>query len=108
MEGTNCNEDTVFVLAQFGAAELPIPLTAAQYAATLQATFGPAAAQVLAHYPVTSSVSPDQALANAVTDSRFACPARTADTLFSAVTPTYAYDFSDPHPFDLIQLPFTP
>jgi len=108
LEGTNLNEDTVFVLAQISATGVPIPLTAAQYAATLQATFGSAAAQVLAHYPVTSSVSPDQALANAVTDSRFACPAHTADTLFSAGTPTYAYEFSDPNPFELIQLPFTP
>ena len=108
LEGTNLNEDTIFVLAQISATGTPIPLTAAQYGAILQAMFGAASAQVLAHYPVTSSVSPDQALADAVTDSRFACPAHMADMLFAGGMRTYAYEFSDPNPFELIPLPLTP
>jgi para-nitrobenzyl esterase len=109
LEGTNRNEDTVFLLAQISATGSPIPLTLAQYVAMLQATFGAAAPQVLAHYAVSSTVSPDQALADAMTDSRFACPAQMADSLFArAGIQTFAYEFSDPNPFELIQLPFTP
>ena len=108
LEGTNLNEDSIFLLAQIGATGVAVPLTTAQYTATLQAVFGGNAAQVLARYPVTSAVSPDQAFVNVITDARFACPAQTADTLFSAGTLTYAYEFSDPNPFELLQLPVTP
>lgn len=108
MEGTNRNEDTIFVLAQISASGKAIPLTAAQVQATIQAQFGSNAAQVLAHYPLNGSVSPDQTLANLVTDSRFACPAQTADTLFAQKTPTFAYEFSDPNPFELLQVGTTP
>ncbi|HET8846084.1 MAG TPA: carboxylesterase family protein [Ktedonobacteraceae bacterium] len=108
IEGTNRNEDTIFVLAQISATGKAIPLTAEQYQTTVQRMFGTNAPQVLAQYPVTSSVSPDQALANLVTDARFACPANTANTLFSAGTFTFAYEFSDPNPFQLLQVGTTP
>jgi para-nitrobenzyl esterase len=108
MEGTNLNEDTIFVLAQISATGKAIPITAAQYQAIVQGMFGSNAAQVLAHYPVTSTVSPDQALANLVTDARFSCPAQTADTLLSTRTLTFAYEFSDVNPFELLSVGTTP
>ena len=98
IEGTNHDEGALFVLLQFIASG---KMSTAQYTASLQKLFGPVAAQVQAAYPVTSSTSPDQAYTRVVTDVAFACPARTADGLFAAGVPTYAYEFNDPNPLGI-------
>jgi para-nitrobenzyl esterase len=108
LEGTNRNEDTIFVLAQISATGVAIPLTASQYTAEVELMFGSEASQVLAQYPLSSAISPDAQLANLVTDARFSCPANTADNLFSKGTLTYAYEFSDPNPFQLLAGSLTP
>jgi para-nitrobenzyl esterase len=93
------------VFAQISASGTPTPLTTAQYEGIIQASFGAAAGQVLARYPVTSTISPDLALANEITDAGFACPAHTANQLFAKSTRTYAYEFSDPNPIELVPTP---
>jgi para-nitrobenzyl esterase len=104
IEGTNHDEGALFVLLQFLASGR---LTAAGYTANLQKLFGPAAPLVQARYPVNSSTSPDQAYARVFTDVAFACPAHTADRLFAASVPTYAYEFNDPDPLGIDALATT-
>lgn len=71
-------------------------LTAQQYTDQITATYGPAASQVLAHYPLTGYASPYLAMSALLTDSTFACHTYwTADT-FAGQVPTYVYEFDDP------------
>jgi para-nitrobenzyl esterase len=108
IEGTNHDEDRLFVAIQFDLAGHPIA-TAAQYAALVQATFGANAAKVLARYPLDSFANGSIAWATVVTDSRFSCPARAADALLSAHVPTFAYEFNDPNaPEFIVQDPVMP
>jgi para-nitrobenzyl esterase len=107
MEGTNHDEDRLFVALQFDLAGRPV--TAAQYPALIAAQFGAAASSVLAQYPLAAFANPSLALATVVTDSRFACGARLADRLLSAAVPTFAYEFNDPNaPEFLVQDPVMP
>jgi para-nitrobenzyl esterase len=93
MEGSN-HDEFRFFLATDGA---PKP-TAAGYGAAIGATLGLAsatAARVAARYPLRRYPSSDIALAAAVTDAAFACPARAASQALSRYVPTYQYEFSD-------------
>jgi len=108
VEGTNHDEDRLFVALQFDLTGHPIA-TAGQYAALVQASFGAAAPAVLAQYPFASFANGSIAWATVVTDSRFTCPARAADALLSAHVPTFAYEFNDPNaPEFLVQDPVMP
>jgi para-nitrobenzyl esterase len=93
MEGTNHDEDRLFVALQFDLAGHPV--TAQQYPALVQALAGANAPSVLARYPLSSFASPSLAWATVVTDSRFACGALLADGLLAAHVPTFAYEFND-------------
>jgi para-nitrobenzyl esterase len=93
MEGTNHDEDRLFVALQFDLAGHPV--TAQQYPALVQALAGAHAAQVLARYPLSSFASPSLAWATVVTDARFSCGALLADGLLAAHVPTFAYEFND-------------
>ncbi len=93
MEGTNHDEDRLFVALQFDLAGHPV--TAAQYPLLVQGLAGANAPRVLAQYPLSSFSSPSLAWATVVTDSRFACGALLADGLLSAHVPTFAYEFND-------------
>ncbi|WP_369232728.1 carboxylesterase/lipase family protein [Streptomyces sp. R21] len=71
-------------------------LTADEYRAAVGAQYGDAAAQVLAHYPLSSYDSPYLAMSALTTDSTFACHTqRTASSLARQV-PTHEYEFDDP------------
>ena len=95
IEGTNHDEDRLFVALQFDLIQKPV--TADQYPAMVQASYGARAAAVLAAYPLGRFSSPSLAWATVVTDSRFSCPARVADAMLSAQVPTFAYEFNDPN-----------
>ncbi|MFJ3922068.1 carboxylesterase/lipase family protein [Streptomyces sp. NPDC090022] len=71
-------------------------LTAEQYTARVRATYGAAADEVLARYPVTGYASPYLALSAVLTDAGFACRTYGTARLFSAQVPTYLYEFDDP------------
>ena len=100
MEGTNHDEDRLFVALQFDLQGRPV--TAAQYPALIAAQFGANAPQVLAQYPLASFANPSLALSTVVTDARFACGARLADQLLSAHVSTFAYEFNDPNALEFI------
>jgi para-nitrobenzyl esterase len=97
LQGTNHDEGRLFVAIGFDLAGAP--LTAAQYAQLIQASYGASAAAVLARYPSSGFASPDLAYAQVITDSAFSCPALQADEL-ARRSGVYAYEFSDPDPPD--------
>lgn len=89
MNGSNHDEYRLFLPAYAG-------LTGAQYPGVLDATFGPALGQaVAAQYPAAAYAQPVLALAAAITDQSFACPARLVDLWTAARVRTYAYEFND-------------
>jgi para-nitrobenzyl esterase len=104
LQGTNHDEGRFFVALEFDA--LGRPLTAAQYPALIQASYGASAPAVLARYPLSAYPSPDLAYAQVLTDPVFSCPALEADNL-AARTGVYAYEFSDPDPPNDFGLTFT-
>jgi para-nitrobenzyl esterase len=106
LQGTNHDEGRFFVALGYDLAGHP--LTAAQYAQVIQASYGASAAAVLAQYPLSGYASPDLAYAQVITDSAFSCPALLADQL-ARRSGVYAYEFSDPNPpddFNLTTLTF--
>jgi para-nitrobenzyl esterase len=93
IDGSNHDEWRLFVALDFDLAAGAI--TVAEYPFVIAATFGGALApSVIAHYPLGSYPSPDEAFAAAVTDPTFSCTARLADQLWQSV-PTFAYEFND-------------
>jgi para-nitrobenzyl esterase len=63
------------------------------------------------HYPIANyladglTAAPGEAVAAIVTDSVFACTARTADQLLSKYVPVWAYEFKDTKAPELFNLP---
>lgn len=72
-------------------------LTPDQYTAQITATYGSAAPDVLAHYPLTHYVSPYLAWSALLTDSTFACQTYRAANVLRGQVPTYVYEFDDPN-----------
>lgn len=72
-------------------------LTAQQYTDQITATYGPAAAQVLARYPLADYPSPYLAMSALLTDSTFACHTYWTANVFAGQVPTYVYEFDDPN-----------
>jgi len=106
LQGTNHDEGRFFVAFSYDLAGHP--LTAAEYAQVIQASYGASAAAVLAEYPLSGYASPDLAYAQVITDAGFSCPALQADELAQR-SGVYAYEFSDPDPpddFNLTTLTF--
>jgi para-nitrobenzyl esterase len=97
LQGTNHDEGRFFVALSYDLAG--DPLTAAEYAQVVQASYGASAAAVLAEYPLSGYASPDLAYAQVITDAGFSCPALQADEL-AKHSGVYAYEFSDPDPPD--------
>jgi para-nitrobenzyl esterase len=94
IDGSNHDEWRLFVTLDFDLAGGAI--TVAEYPLVIAATFGgQLAPSVIAHYPLSSYPSPDEAFAAAVTDPTFSCTARLADQLLSQSVPTFAYEFND-------------
>ncbi|MBT2422480.1 carboxylesterase family protein [Streptomyces sp. ISL-22] len=71
-------------------------LTAREYTDQVNAVYGQAARQVLAHYPVTAYPTPYDALSSVLTDSTFACHTLSTARSFARQVPTYVYEFDDP------------
>lgn len=73
------------------------PFTADSYRAVLRATFGPAEANAIEHeYPAPSD-DPGAAFAAMDTDRVFVCPQLSTNRDLANRTPTYGYEFADPH-----------
>ncbi|MFD3944786.1 carboxylesterase/lipase family protein [Streptomyces sp. NPDC058579] len=71
-------------------------LTAREYTDQINATYGTAAPQVLARYPVAGYPTPFDAMSAVVTDSTFACGTLDTARAFASQVPTYVYEFDDP------------
>lgn len=71
-------------------------LTAREYTDQIDATYGPAAPQVLARYPVAGHPTPFDAMSAVLTDSTFACHTLETARTFASQVPTYVYEFDDP------------
>jgi para-nitrobenzyl esterase len=101
------NRDTEnFVLAELEFFEQPrVPLTAAQYEASVTAAQGVNAPAVLAHYPVSAYPSAQLAWDAEGTDPG-SCGRIATDNLIAAQVPLYDYEFDDrTAPFDSPPLP---
>jgi para-nitrobenzyl esterase len=98
VQGTNHDEWRLFVAAETLAGD---PVTAANYLGQIEGTLGvtPAqAATIAAKYPLSAYPSPSVALGAVGTDAIFACNAVAMDSSLSQFTPTFAYEFNDPNP----------
>ncbi|HEX6521989.1 MAG TPA: carboxylesterase family protein [Streptosporangiaceae bacterium] len=87
--GTVRSEGKLFFTAQ-------ARLTAAQYTAAIDTRYGPSAAAILSHYPVSSYPSPFYARAAVFTDSLVACPSYWSASQFGSQVPTWEEEFDDP------------
>jgi para-nitrobenzyl esterase len=99
--GANRDEGRLFVgLHQL---EIGSPLTAAQWAASVTAYFGPAVgARVMRQYPLSAYPDAGAALGQAVGDAVLACPAVASATALARWVPVYEYEFDHvPNPFVL-------
>ncbi|MEU0511101.1 carboxylesterase family protein [Amycolatopsis sp. NPDC006125] len=106
--GVTRDEFTLFLAQQYAATGKTV--TADGYPAALTRVFGADAAAVAAEYPLTAhGGSAPRALAAALTDAAFACPARDMAGALSRTGPVYAYEFGDsraPVPDTLSRTPF--
>ncbi len=71
-------------------------ITADQYVAQIQATYGTNAAAVLAKYPVSDYPAPFYALAAVRTDNGIACAVDSTANLLAPLTTVYREEFNDP------------
>jgi para-nitrobenzyl esterase len=92
LQGSNQNEGAFFVAQILHALQ---GLTAAQYVASINKYFGPAAEGMLAQYPAENYPAPAHAYSALMTDGTFSCPARTTDQLLAAHVDVFAYEFND-------------
>jgi para-nitrobenzyl esterase len=109
IEGTNLDEGRLFVPLINGV------VTSSNYASVVASLFAaytnPPLATIESHYPIANymmdgaAAAPGEAVAAIVTDSLFACTARTADQLLSQYVPLWAYEFKDPNAPELFNLP---
>ena len=95
--GTNHDEYTFAVWPLELPPNAPV-LSAAAYAAQLNAIYGAYGPAVLAQYPVSAYQSPIQALAAAETDSNGPCYGLQKYAALSRYVPTYTYEFNEPNP----------
>ena len=87
--GTNRNEYRLLNVAAW-------KTTPEGYAATVRRTYGAAANDVLARYPLSSYGLPFYALTSVQTDAIYACGAQLIANTVSGLTPTWQYEFNDP------------
>ncbi|NDZ95264.1 carboxylesterase family protein [Streptomyces sp. SID6673] len=73
----------------------PDAVTAANYPALVQKSFGSRAPGVMTRYPLDRYPSPGVAWATVVTDAAWACPTLRGARLMSSAAPTFAYEFAD-------------
>src|SRR5581483_4169368 len=110
LSGSNHDEWMLFV--DLLNSQLGNPVTAANYqaqiAATLQLPSPALAAPIAAAYPLADYATPYNALGAVGTDAIFACNARADVRSISQYAPTYQYEFADPSPPLVFQLPPVP
>jgi len=109
IQGTNLNEGRLFVPLFNGV------VTSGTYASVVAGLFAaytnPPLATIESHYPIANyltdgaAAAPGEAVAAIVTDSLFACTARTADQLLSQYVPVWAYEFKDTNAPELFNMP---
>lgn len=109
LQGANLDEGRLFVPLFNGV------VTSSSYAGTVASLFAaypnPPLATIESHYPIANysadgpAAAPGEAVAAIVTDSVFACTARTADQLLSKIVPVWAYEFKDTKAPELFNLP---
>lgn len=96
--GSNTDEGTIFFVSE------PPITSEAEYLAALEARFGSRAAEIAAHYPVSSFPTPQDALERVVGDSGLVCG--TYDTARRAAANgarTYLYNFSRAVPLEVLE-----
>jgi para-nitrobenzyl esterase len=99
IQGTNLDEGRLFVPLTNGI------VTSDNYESVVRKLFmayaNPPLKTIESQYPIAnysadgSAAAPGEAAAAIVTDSLFACTARTADQLLSKIVPVWAYEFKD-------------
>jgi para-nitrobenzyl esterase len=109
IQGTNLDEGRLFIPLFNGV------VTSSSYASTVAGLFAaypnPPLATIESRYPIANystdgaAAAPGEAVAAIVTDSLFACTARTADQLLSQHVPVWAYEFKDTKAPELFNLP---
>jgi para-nitrobenzyl esterase len=109
IQGTNLDEGRLFIPLFNGV------VTSDNYdfvvASLFTAYSNPPLATIESHYPIANyladgaQAAPGEAVAAIVTDSLFACTARTADQLLSQYVPVWAYEFKDTRAPQLFNLP---
>jgi para-nitrobenzyl esterase len=87
--GNTRNESRLLSLAQWR-------ITPDGYATYVRQTYGAAADEILAHYPLSSYPQPYYALTSLQTDAGNACQSRVLADKLGGLTPTYEYEFNDP------------
>jgi para-nitrobenzyl esterase len=116
LQGTNLDEGRLFIPLSYGVVTSGGSATAtttpyAMVVADLFAAYTkPPLARIESHYPIANyladgaKAAPGEAVAAIVTDSLFACTARTADQLLSQYVPVWAYEFKDTNAPELFNL----
>jgi para-nitrobenzyl esterase len=106
INGTNHDEWNLFVALDYDVLGGG-PVTTEGYPDAVAALVGTAGEPaVVAEYPLSNYDTPDEALGALGTDAIFACPALYTDGLLSKYVPTYAYEFNDPDPPNLLEATF--
>lgn len=108
--GGTLNENRAFIYEQNDLINQPV--TAAQYASTVDSAFGAQAATVLAHYPVSDYGNvPGAALSAVDTDSAHSCPELNNAAELTKTVPTYVFEFRDStaplRPYELVPSSFS-
>ena len=109
IQGTNLDEGRLFIPLLNGV------VTSDNYSSVVASLFAaypsPPLTTIESHYPIANyltdgaAAAPGEAAAAIVTNSLFACTARTADQLLSQVVPVWAYEFKDTNAPELFNLP---
>jgi para-nitrobenzyl esterase len=96
MGGNTHDELTFFnAISEYFSGPPQVPMTAAQYVASVTSAFPPAtAAAVLAEYPLANYASPQLASSAEGTDFLLACRARHVVHLLAKWVPVYQYEFN--------------
>ena len=117
IQGTNLDEGRLFVPLFQGivTSSGPATSTAIPYASAVAELFAaypnPPLATIESQYPIANYLSdgvaaaPGEAVAAIITDSLFACTARTANQLLAKYVPVWAYEFKDTNAPELFNLP---
>lgn len=97
--GGNTHDELTFgnSITEYFSGPPQVPLTAAQYLASVNSYPPAAAAAILAAYPLSKYASPQLASAAISTDPVLACPARHVVNLWTRWVPVYQYEFEYPN-----------